>query len=58
MNYFEDIRRDVNNPCEICKWMTTVDANEEPCCYCENYSNEETPEDFDYEKLRKEKLGY
>jgi len=57
-SYFEDINDEVEIfPCDVCMW-NKMDSEKPPCIYCEEYGGLEPPKDFDYKKLRKDKLGF
>jgi len=58
MDYFEDDSYQAEYKCEVCKWQEKVEDGDPPCIYCEEYGGETPPKNFDYKKLRKDKLGY
>ena len=52
MSYFEPHSN--QSICDSCQWMTLVKDTDPPCKYCEECGCEDEPEDFDYQKLKKE----
>lgn len=55
-DYYEELRQQPEFPCENCRWVDIVYGHEAPCKYCDKCGCEDEPEDFNYQKLKEEKL--